>query len=672
MSTILPINLDNLLYGRGVESERVEFKASWDPKTTGPQVLRTICAFANDYHNLNGGYLVVGVEERDGRAVLPPSGLRADEVEQAQKWIRGNCNRLDPRYQPVLSPETVAGRSILVVWAPASDVKPHRAPDADAGPGRYWVRLGSETVDAEQRGDSLRRLIEQTARVPWDDRRAHDAQIDDLREKKAREYLRDVDSGLLDDPDERSVFRRMRITVKVNDHEVPRNVGLLFFATDPRQWFRGAQIEVVQFAADRAGNVQEERTFRGGLADQLRDCLNYLENLSTHHLQKQHDRSRVRGWVSYPLPALRETLVNAIYHRGYDVDQPEPTKVYLFPDRVQITSYPGPVPGIEAEHLLPNATVRAVPARNRRIGEFLKVLGLAEGRLSGLRKVFQAMDANGSPTPQFEFDEQRTFFQATLPAHPEYAALSALRDAAHLRALGDHREAFHRVESAWQANPASAVLASEVIRAYAKNAETERAEEVLEAFKADGPEVAVSHVTNALVDALLEAGEEDRALSLLRQSRPTLAAQDAIDAAILSRRVRDSQAAHRYFEQAGEAVYSDPRALLEFAQTKLRLATEADEHEQPQLYRRFLVEARPLLERVIQLDTSPVRHAWAWRELARTRDWLRAPIREVEDAYRRAIKLLPDEPRFAQELDDLGLARRRIIPSGRPPLGSSR
>ena len=41
MSAILPINLDHLLYGRGVESERVEFKGSWDPETTGPQVLRT-------------------------------------------------------------------------------------------------------------------------------------------------------------------------------------------------------------------------------------------------------------------------------------------------------------------------------------------------------------------------------------------------------------------------------------------------------------------------------------------------------------------------------------------------------------------------------------------------------------------------------------------------------
>ena len=71
MSAILQINLNALLRCRGVESERVEFKASWNPNTTGVQVLRTICAFANDYHNINGGYIVIGVAERDGRAVLP-------------------------------------------------------------------------------------------------------------------------------------------------------------------------------------------------------------------------------------------------------------------------------------------------------------------------------------------------------------------------------------------------------------------------------------------------------------------------------------------------------------------------------------------------------------------------------------------------------------------------
>ena len=658
MSRILPINLDALLHCRGVESERVEFKASWDPATTGVQVLRTICAFANDYHNLNGGYIVIGVAERDGRAVLPPVGLSAEEVEAAQQWIRGNCNRLDPHYPPILSPETVDDRLLLVVWAPASEMRPHRAPPKGRGPGRYWVRVGSSTVDAEQRGDMLRGLIQHTARVPWDDRRASDARVEDLREAKVREYLRDVSSGLLDEPDARDVYRRMRITTQVNDHEVPRNAGLLFFSSEPVAWFRGARIEVVQFAADRAGDVQEERVFGGALADQIRGCLNHLENLSASHLQKQRDRSQVRGWVSYPLPALRETLVNAVYHRGYDVDQPEPTKVYLYPSRVEVISYPGPVPGIEHRHLVANAEVRAAPARNRRIGEFLKELGLAEGRLSGLPKVFRAMEENGSPAPRFEFDEQRTLFQATLPAHPEYGALSALRDVAHLRALGEHEEANRRIESAWAANPASAIVAREMLRSYGHRGEIGRAEDVLQTFEAQGPASAVSHVANTLVDVLLEAGDERKAQALLKRDRPMMFGQDAIDAAILARRLRDSRAAHRYFERAGDAVYADPRALHEFAQTKIWLATEAHRRRQPESNRRFLTEARTLLERVIQLDASPTRHAWAWRELARTLNRLRAPFREVEDAYRKAIEYLPAEPRFVRELETIRASRR--------------
>ena len=87
----------------------------------------------------------------------------------------------------------------------------------------------------------LRGLIQQTARVPWDDRRAHDAQVGDLRETKVREYLRDVESGLLDEPDERAVYRRMRLTMRVNDHEAPRNAGLLFFARDPVEWVSGGE-----------------------------------------------------------------------------------------------------------------------------------------------------------------------------------------------------------------------------------------------------------------------------------------------------------------------------------------------------------------------------------------------------------------------------------------------
>ncbi len=125
MSLILPINLDDLLHFRAVESSRVEFKASWDEKTTGSQVLRTICAFANDLHNLNGGYIVLGVEEKDGVAVLPPRGLAPESLDKLQSWIRGKCTGLlSPEYVPVLSPEIVDGKHVLVIWAPGGELRP--------------------------------------------------------------------------------------------------------------------------------------------------------------------------------------------------------------------------------------------------------------------------------------------------------------------------------------------------------------------------------------------------------------------------------------------------------------------------------------------------------------------------------------------------------------------
>ena len=227
MTATLPINADDLLCGRSIESVRIEFKASWSHATTGVQVLKTICAFANDCQNLNGGYVVIGVAESKGRAERPPAGLSAADIHDAQRWIRGRCRAMRPGYVPILSPEALDGRDILVVWAPASDDRPHRAPDGERGSWKYWIRVGSETVDAEASG-KLETLIEQTARVPWDDRVAHRARIEDLREAKVREHLHDVRSALRDEPDAAAIYRRMRLTSSVNDHEAPRNAGLLF------------------------------------------------------------------------------------------------------------------------------------------------------------------------------------------------------------------------------------------------------------------------------------------------------------------------------------------------------------------------------------------------------------------------------------------------------------
>jgi len=148
MNSILLIGVEDLLSGQAVETARLELKESWNKDNTGPQILQTLCAFANDLQNINGGYIVIGVAEVAGVVQRPVRGPAPGQIDAAQRWIRGNCNRIQPTYDPVFSPEDVDGKKILVIWAPPSDRHPHQAPDARTGRPEYWVRIGAETVRA--------------------------------------------------------------------------------------------------------------------------------------------------------------------------------------------------------------------------------------------------------------------------------------------------------------------------------------------------------------------------------------------------------------------------------------------------------------------------------------------------------------------------------------------
>ena len=43
----LPANISELIHGRTVEWERIELKQGWNPE----DVIHSMCAFANDFHN---------------------------------------------------------------------------------------------------------------------------------------------------------------------------------------------------------------------------------------------------------------------------------------------------------------------------------------------------------------------------------------------------------------------------------------------------------------------------------------------------------------------------------------------------------------------------------------------------------------------------------------------
>ena len=112
-SMAIPINIEDLLNKRKIESNRIEFKKGWNPD----RIYRTICAFANDFDNIGGGYIVVGIEEeeRTGIAKRPVTGLPIEGLNDIQKDMVGYNSKIEPYYMPRIDVQEIDGRSVLVM-----------------------------------------------------------------------------------------------------------------------------------------------------------------------------------------------------------------------------------------------------------------------------------------------------------------------------------------------------------------------------------------------------------------------------------------------------------------------------------------------------------------------------------------------------------------------------
>ena len=192
-ATNLPINVDDLLKTQKVEKQKVEFKRAWHKdkkhkRGTYWQVLHTICAYANDFFNDNGGYIIIGVDENDKKKSSKdsdrqksqidyiPFGVQEKDLERIQKEIIGACRaEIKPKYDPILSPQVIESpegerKHVLVVWAIASDNKPHTCREDDEGNIFYYVRQGAETKRANP--EQIEELLRQKRNTPFDDRQA--------------------------------------------------------------------------------------------------------------------------------------------------------------------------------------------------------------------------------------------------------------------------------------------------------------------------------------------------------------------------------------------------------------------------------------------------------------------------------------------------------------------
>ncbi len=164
--------------------------------------------------------------------------------------------------------------------------------------------------------------------------------------------------------------RQMGVIGGPEEAPFPLNVGLMMFNPEPWRFFPAMRIDVVWFPKEGpGGNKFSEKIFRGPIPRMTCDALDYIKrNLITETVIKHHGRAEATRVENFPYDAIEEAVVNAVYHRGYDTR--EPVEIRLERDE------------------------------------------------TGIPMIIEAMEKNGSPPAEFEFDEDHSYFMVRLPIHP--------------------------------------------------------------------------------------------------------------------------------------------------------------------------------------------------------------------------------------------------------------
>ena len=264
----LPINIQDLLSKRVIEDERIEFKEGWNPEA----VLHTLCAFANDFHNLGGGYLVIGVAEENGMPKMPPIGLQPKQIDDIRKQLlQLEKNAITPSFHTLTATYEIQNRLILVIWAMAGEMRPYRAKkqltfNSKGGENwAYYIRQHSSTIEA--RGEIEQELLTLANKIPFDDRMNLSADImHDIEPHLIREFLTQINSELARHARHLSIeelAKRLNIVSGTQEALFIKNVGLLFFNSEPEKFFPATQIDVVYFPKGAGGGIINEKIFKG-------------------------------------------------------------------------------------------------------------------------------------------------------------------------------------------------------------------------------------------------------------------------------------------------------------------------------------------------------------------------------------------------------------------------
>jgi len=365
------------------ESETVEFKSSLAELK---QILETLSAFSNG----EGGRVFIGVGDEG----------QIKGVDIGRNTIENLANKIKRETDPPLYPSMVVEehdtKKIITIEVAKSPIKPVFAFD------KAFKRVGR--TNQKLTSVEIRELARYGVSYCYSAQIVKGATIDDISSGSVSKFV------------EQAKGRRGWTTEVHNTNEFLTKMGLvnqegvtiaaiLLFGKDPERFIVQSEVRCGRFKGTEPLEFEDFEVIGGDIIAQVDDLMSSIRKNLKMEVKIGDKPERMERW-EYPLPAIREGIINAICHRDYG--ETSNVQVRIFDDRLEIWS-PGKLPpGITVDKL--RREHESIPP-NPLIARPFFLSGYIENWGTGTNRIIRECAEYGLPEP--EFRETGTSFVIT-------------------------------------------------------------------------------------------------------------------------------------------------------------------------------------------------------------------------------------------------------------------
>ena len=288
-----------------LEQQNIEYKQNWHD-----DYLKWVCGFAN----AQGGRIYIGKDDSGNVVGIEDYKELMDGIPNKIKNLLGIITEVN-----LLKEEGKYFIEIIVL--------PYSVPISLRG--RYYYRSGS--VKQELTGAALNEFLLKRSGQTWDEVIEFRATFADIDEKTFNSYLEiSKEKGRLPNIEGltiEEIFDKLRLT----ESGKLKRAAIILFGKDPGRFYPNTFVKIGRFVKDDA-DLRFHEVEEGNIITLLQNVLSQLNHKFLIRPIEFEGMYRIEK-NEYPVPAIREMLLNALIHRNY---MGAPTQIRVYDDKINV------------------------------------------------------------------------------------------------------------------------------------------------------------------------------------------------------------------------------------------------------------------------------------------------------------------------------------------------